>query len=144
VNDLWDALAERPAFLDKDGKPLELLQWAALLEDPAYAIIARDTVGAYWVATDWLGHNMACGARKLRFARLRNEPRLVEAPRRAADVLRPVCLSRCVPYLAIPGYVIDSIIGPANPGQGRSGSFTMISWRLMTPGTCYENGVIAW
>lgn len=47
-------------FYDKEGKPLETLEWAVLFEDPEYQVIAQEEVlgptgEVAWVSTIWLG-----------------------------------------------------------------------------------------
>ena len=42
-------------YQDKEGKPLELLEWAKLLEDKKYQVIKQGVVGTHWVSTVWLG-----------------------------------------------------------------------------------------
>ena len=51
-------------YYDKQGKPLELMQWAQLFEDNAYRHIAETTLpDGTWVSTVWLGldHNFGRG-----------------------------------------------------------------------------------
>jgi hypothetical protein len=48
-------------YYDREGKPLELLEWARLLEDNAYKRVARDVLdNGRVVSTVWLGlgHNL--------------------------------------------------------------------------------------
>jgi hypothetical protein len=49
---------------DKEGKPLELFEWAHLLEDMDYRRVGETQVGAWWVSTVWLGldHNFSLSA----------------------------------------------------------------------------------
>ncbi len=49
-------------FRDRDGKPLRLLTWGMLMEQPSYRIVARDavvstmdTTTGYSVSTIWIG-----------------------------------------------------------------------------------------
>lgn len=42
-------------YYDREGKPVELLEWARLLEDADYREVVVDTVGATVVSTVWLG-----------------------------------------------------------------------------------------
>lgn len=42
-------------FFDKDGKPMELLEWARTFEDDQYRQIAKNRVGAHTVSTVWNG-----------------------------------------------------------------------------------------
>ena len=49
-------------YYDKQGKPLELMEWAQLFEDNAYRRIAETTLpNGTWVSTVWLGldHNFS-------------------------------------------------------------------------------------
>lgn len=45
-------------YYDKEGNPLELMEWAELFEDHEYKIIQQETVGEYWVSTVWVGLDM--------------------------------------------------------------------------------------
>src|SRR5262245_17445389 len=40
---------------DRQGNPLDLMEWARLMEDPEYRRIADTTIGDYWISTVWLG-----------------------------------------------------------------------------------------
>lgn len=42
-------------YYDKQGKPLELLEWAKRLEDMEYKRVAVDEIDNRRVSTDWLG-----------------------------------------------------------------------------------------
>ena len=45
-------------YYDKDGKPLELMDWAWKFEDSAYKRIAETRLdNGYWVSTVWMGLN---------------------------------------------------------------------------------------
>jgi hypothetical protein len=44
-------------YFDRNGKPLTLWQWAALMESGADRHVADDMVGAVRVSTVWLGLN---------------------------------------------------------------------------------------
>jgi hypothetical protein len=48
---------------DRDGNPLDLMGWAALIEDQNYKRVAFSQVGAVEVSTVWLGlnHNFGSG-----------------------------------------------------------------------------------
>lgn len=43
---------------DKDGRPLELLEWAQLYEDTEYRTVAETQVGDALVRTMWEGHDV--------------------------------------------------------------------------------------
>ncbi|MEW1922215.1 hypothetical protein [Streptomyces sp. NPDC088360] len=47
--------AGRVTHRDKDGRPLELLEWARLHEDLAYRLVAETQVGDALVRTQWEG-----------------------------------------------------------------------------------------
>jgi hypothetical protein len=47
----------RPRYFDRQGKPIELMEWARLLDDHDYKIIKQETVGRYFISTVWLGLN---------------------------------------------------------------------------------------
>ena len=47
--------------LDRQGKPLDLMEWAAKMEDASYKRIARTTVGEAEVSTVWLGLDHSFG-----------------------------------------------------------------------------------
>lgn len=44
-------------FFDREGQPLELLDWARLYEDVEYRQVALDEAGKYSVSTVWQGFN---------------------------------------------------------------------------------------
>jgi len=49
-----------PMYFDKEGKPLELMEWAAKVEDDGeYRTIGKTVVGEYLVSTVWVGLNMS-------------------------------------------------------------------------------------
>jgi hypothetical protein len=47
-----------PTYFDRQGKELELLDWARLFEDGDYKILKQDKIGKYRVSTVWIGLNM--------------------------------------------------------------------------------------
>ncbi|MGW1261236.1 hypothetical protein ACWD7Y_04645 [Streptomyces drozdowiczii] len=47
--------AGRISHRDKDGNPLELLEWARLHEDMSYRLVAEDEVAGQRVRTVWEG-----------------------------------------------------------------------------------------
>jgi hypothetical protein len=49
------SMGEWPMYYDRLGVPIELMEWAGLLEDREYARIAESTVGPYLISTVWLG-----------------------------------------------------------------------------------------
>ena len=52
-------------YYDKEGKPMEMLEWAKLLEDKNYQIIKQDTFkNGNFVSTVWLGLNYNFGKGK--------------------------------------------------------------------------------
>jgi hypothetical protein len=49
-------------YYDKQGKPMELLEWGKLFEDFSYKRVAEDTLpDGKWVSTVWLGLNHQYG-----------------------------------------------------------------------------------
>ncbi len=44
-----------PQFFDKDGSPLDAVEWAIRYEDKEYCTIARDEVDGWWINTMWTG-----------------------------------------------------------------------------------------
>lgn len=48
-------------YYDKEGKPLDLMQWVALLDDQAYRVVAQEQIGEARVSTVWLGSNHRYG-----------------------------------------------------------------------------------
>ena len=42
-------------YFDKDGTPMETLEWAKKFEDFMYRIVSQDMVGKYLISTVWLG-----------------------------------------------------------------------------------------
>lgn len=53
---------------DKDGRPIPLLEWARLIEDPRYRRVGFDTVKyGFRVSTVWLGIDYGFGVRRLIF-----------------------------------------------------------------------------
>lgn len=48
-------------FFDRDGNPIEVLDWAAKFEDPEYRLIAvdQDDPGTAMVSTIWQGTDLA-------------------------------------------------------------------------------------
>jgi phosphoglycolate phosphatase-like HAD superfamily hydrolase len=61
-------------FFDKDGTPLETLEWARKYEDYAYRFVGHDQVGPYRISTLWTGlppvglfHDDGCAAPRLVF-----------------------------------------------------------------------------
>lgn len=42
-------------FYDREGRPLELMEWAELNKSRAYSTLARTELGQLWVSTIWLG-----------------------------------------------------------------------------------------
>jgi len=49
-------------YYDKDGSPLELMEWAKKFEAPDYKRIAKTTLpDGKWVSTVWLGLNHSWG-----------------------------------------------------------------------------------
>ncbi len=45
----------RPMHTDKSGRPIEMEEWARLLEDKAYRVVAKTQVGEHEVSTVWVG-----------------------------------------------------------------------------------------
>lgn len=43
------------SYYDKDGKPMELMEWAKKFKDLKYRIIAQDKVNGYRISTVWMG-----------------------------------------------------------------------------------------
>ncbi len=51
-----------PMYFDKEGKPLELMEWAELSESgDEYRVIGKTVVGEYLISTIWIGLNMNLG-----------------------------------------------------------------------------------
>ena len=48
-----------PRYFDRQGKPMELLDWSRKCEDPEYKIVKQEKVGKYFVSTVWVGLNMS-------------------------------------------------------------------------------------
>lgn len=44
-------------YYDKAGKPIEMMQWATLLQDRSYSDIAKSVNRGYLISTVWLGLN---------------------------------------------------------------------------------------
>lgn len=45
-------------YFNKNGKPIELLEWAKLLDDTEYKRVAETTLpDGKWISTVWLGLN---------------------------------------------------------------------------------------
>ncbi len=49
-------------YYDKQGKPIDLLEWVKLFEDASYQVVKQTTIGKYlissvWLGTTWLGVN---------------------------------------------------------------------------------------
>ncbi|HEY5234886.1 MAG TPA: hypothetical protein VIJ14_01810 [Rhabdochlamydiaceae bacterium] len=42
---------------NKEGKPISLMEYADLFEDPSYQVIKKDFIGPYEISTVWLGIN---------------------------------------------------------------------------------------
>ena len=42
-------------YFDRDGQPITMWQWAALLASDEYRRVAEDVVADFWVSTVWLG-----------------------------------------------------------------------------------------
>ena len=45
-------------YFDRQGKPLELMEWSRLCDDDNYKIVKQEWVGDYFVSTVWIGLNM--------------------------------------------------------------------------------------
>ena len=43
------------SYLDREGKPITLLQWAILWDDPAYRFVRTTQVGPVTIRTVWEG-----------------------------------------------------------------------------------------
>ena len=50
-------------YFDRNGEPLELMGWCALIELGDYKIVRQESVGDYWISTVWLciNHNYGSG-----------------------------------------------------------------------------------
>ena len=44
-----------PGKYDREGKPLELLDWAAKFEDPAYMLVVETRLASARITTIWIG-----------------------------------------------------------------------------------------
>lgn len=50
----------KPRYFDREGKPLQLLEWARMCEgNEEYRIVKQEMVGEYFVSTVWVGLNMS-------------------------------------------------------------------------------------
>lgn len=56
-------------YYDRQGRPLDMMDWALKLEDPTYRIVARDELcdGEVIVSTIWLGFDHGYGGKRLLF-----------------------------------------------------------------------------
>jgi len=45
-------------YFDRQGKPLDLMEWARILDNDPLRIVAQEIVGRYFVSTVWVGLNM--------------------------------------------------------------------------------------
>ncbi len=60
-HDLWELKNK----FDKEGKPINLMEWAKLCEDPTYRRIEKTTLSnGKWISTVWLGLNHNYGRGK--------------------------------------------------------------------------------
>lgn len=61
-----DTFMGRPLYYARDGRPLDRLSWAQMIEsrDPAVLVVAQHDVGDVRVSTVWLGldHSLGRGA----------------------------------------------------------------------------------
>lgn len=75
-----------PYYFDREGRPLDLWQWAAMFEDGAARRVAEDDVGGVWVSTVWLGldHSFGTSPRPLIFETMCFGGPLDQEPRRYA------------------------------------------------------------
>lgn len=48
-------------YYDKDGRSIEMMDWAQLFEDNGYKRIASDTVGDATISTVWMGLDHSFG-----------------------------------------------------------------------------------
>jgi|SRR5215510_5144321 len=48
----------KSVYYDREGKPLELLEWCKLCEDEEYVTVKKEQVGKYLISTVWIGLNM--------------------------------------------------------------------------------------
>ncbi len=53
-----DLFETTPRYYDREGNPLELMEWAKLCDDDNYNIVKQELVGKYFVSTVWIGLNM--------------------------------------------------------------------------------------
>jgi len=44
-------------YFDRQGRELQLMDWASKFEDKEYQIVKQDRIGKYFVSTVWLGIN---------------------------------------------------------------------------------------
>jgi len=42
-------------FFDRNGKRMQMMQWAVAFEDANYRVLGSHTIGNLWVSTVWLG-----------------------------------------------------------------------------------------
>lgn len=45
-------------YYDRNGNPIELLEWGRLFEDEKYTIVKEDRIGKYYIKTVWRGHDL--------------------------------------------------------------------------------------
>lgn len=54
-------MMDRPLYFDRQGQPIELMDWARKMEDDKYRRLAFDWVGRYSVSTIWEGLDRGMG-----------------------------------------------------------------------------------
>jgi len=42
-------------YFDRQGKPIELMDWACKVEDKKYKVILQEEIGDYFISTIWIG-----------------------------------------------------------------------------------------
>lgn len=48
----------RHHYYDKNGKPLTMMQWGELFQNPDYKIVQQDQIGDIKVSTVWMGMDL--------------------------------------------------------------------------------------
>jgi hypothetical protein len=52
-------MAERPLFWDRQGEPLDTLEYGALCKFHSYKRVDESRIGDLWISTVWIGMDMA-------------------------------------------------------------------------------------
>ena len=52
-------------YFDRQGEPLELMQWAMMFEDRSYRVVCQTRLSDYFVSTVWVGLTHSCNGEPL-------------------------------------------------------------------------------